>query len=88
MRNLPSVCLLALLAGCSMFGGGGEKVNKGYVGPASLDQEQVTQLLQEQGFSDITGLHENGTDWVGAAIDRNGHQVNFDLDKNGTIHTK
>jgi hypothetical protein len=67
---------------------GGEKVDKGYIGPASLDQQQVTQLLEQQGYSNITGLHENGTDWIGAATDRSGHQVNFDIDKSGTIHTK
>jgi hypothetical protein len=86
MRNLPLVCLVALLGGCSMFGG--EKVQKGYVGPASLNQDQVTQLLEQQGYSNITGLHENGSDWIGAATNRSGQQVTFDIDKDGTIHTK
>lgn len=86
MRHVPLACFLVLLAGCSMFGG--EKVKEGYVGPASLDQGQVTQLLEQQGFSNITGLHENGTDWIGAATNRSGQQVNFDIDKDGTIHTK
>ncbi len=86
MRNLSLACLLVLLSACSLFGG--EKVDKGYVGPASLDQAQVTQLLEQQGFSNITGLHENGSDWIGAATNRNGQQVTFDIDKDGTIHSK
>ena len=50
--------------------------------------EQATELLNEQGYTEITGLHKNGTDWVGSAVDKDGQQVNFDIDKGGTIHTK
>src|SRR5579872_6863028 len=81
-----SLALLGALCGCTMFGG--EKVESGYVGPAAMNQEQVTHLLNEQGYTDITGLHINGSDWIGSATNKHGDQVNFDIDKGGTIHTK
>ncbi len=80
-----TLTLTGALGACSMFGG--EHVHSGYVGTASLSEDQVTQLLNEQGYTDITGLHKNGSDWVGSA-DKDGQQVNFDIDKGGTIHTK
>ncbi|MGB6602957.1 MAG: hypothetical protein WA747_15665 [Steroidobacteraceae bacterium] len=87
MRNLSIVSCLILLCACSAFGGGA-KTEKGYVGPASLDEQQVTQLLNQNGYSNIEGLHKNGSDWVGGATNRSGQQVNFDIDKDGTINTK
>jgi len=87
MRRLTIVVttlmLMGALGACSS-----ERVRSDYVGPASLDQDQVAQLLNQQGYTDITGLHKNGNDWIGAATDRDGRQVNFDIDKDGTIHTK
>jgi len=67
---------------------GREHVQSGYVGPAALNQEQVTRLLNEQGYTNVAGLHKNGADWVGSAINKDGQEVNFDIDKDGTIHTK
>ena len=64
-----------------------EDVKSGYVGPASLSQDQVAQLLGQNGYSEITGLHKNGQDWVGAA-QKDGQQVNFDVARDGTIRTK
>jgi len=85
--------VLALpLCACSMFdrndGGSTAKVNSGYVGPASLDQQHVAQLLADQGYRNITGLHMNGTDWIGQADTSTGQPVDFDIDKDGVIHTK
>lgn len=81
-----TVTLAGALGGCSLFGG--ENVQSGYVGTAAMSQGQVTHLLNEQGYTDITGLHMNGSNWIGSAINKDGHQVNFDIDKHGTIHTK
>jgi hypothetical protein len=81
-----TLTLLGALSGCSFFGGA--KVHSGYVGPAALNPDQVTRLLTEQGYTNITGLHKNGNDWIGSAVAQDGHQVNFDIDKDGTIHTK
>lgn len=91
MRNKFTVIVVTLtlsgaLSACSLFGG--EKVQSGYVGPAAMNQAQVTHLLNEQGYTDITGLHMNGTNWIGSAMNKDGRQVNFDIDKGGTIHTK
>lgn len=74
------------LSACSMFGGA--RTQSGYVGPSAMNQDQVTRLLNEQGYAGITGLHKNGTDWIGSATDQSGRQVNFDIDKGGQIHTK
>ena len=88
MRLMPALIFLLALStsACSMFGG--EKVQSDYVGTGSLDQSQVAHMLSEKGFTDITGLHKNGQDWVGSAMNKDGQQVNFDIDKTGTIRTK
>lgn len=89
MRLTPAliICLLTLSTGaCSMFGG--EKVQSDYVGTGSLDQSQVARMLAEKGYTNISGLHKNGQDWVGSAMNKDGQEVNFDIDKAGTIHTK
>jgi hypothetical protein len=52
-----------------------------------MDQDQVTQLLYQHGFVDISNLHKNGSDWVGSAS-KDGQSVGFDIDRSGTIHTK
>lgn len=73
---------LGLLGGCAH-----EHVRSGYVGTASMDQDQVMQILNQRGFVDISNLHKNGDDWVGSAS-KDGQPVNFDIDKSGNIHTK
>lgn len=83
---LVTLVLVPAISGCAMFGG--EREHSGYVGTAAMDQEQITRLLDEKGYTNITGLHMNGPDWIGSAINRNGQQVNFDIDKGGTIHTR
>lgn len=87
MRKLSLVICLMLLGACSAFGGGA-KVEKGYVGTASLDEQQVTQLLNQNGYTNIVGLHKNGPDWIGTATNRSDQTVSFDIDKDGTINTK
>jgi hypothetical protein len=52
-----------------------------------MSMDQVTQLLNQQGYTDITGLHENGRDWIGEG-QKNGQVVSFDIAPDGTIHTK
>ena len=64
-----------------------EHTKSEYLGTGSMDQEQVTQLLNQHGFVDISNLHRNGSDWVGSAS-RDGQAVGFDIDKHGNIHTK
>lgn len=79
---VPLSCLLALAA-CA----GRENVKSSYVGTASMTQDQVAQLLTQQNFTEITGLHKNGGDWVGEA-QKDGQSVSFDIASNGTIRTK
>ena len=74
---------LLILAACF----GREDVKSSYVGTASMSEDQVMQLLAQNGYQDITSLHKNGHDWVGSAR-KDGSPVNFDIDKAGTIHTK
>lgn len=90
MRLVPFLCAsLVTLSGCSMLGHhSSENVQTAYVGPASMNEQQVTQLLHDQGYGQVSDLHKNGTDWVGAATTRDGTHVDFDIDKNGVIHTK
>jgi hypothetical protein len=86
MRNLSMGVCVVLLAACSAFGG--ERSEKAYVGTASLNEEQVTQLLSQKGYTNIQGLHKNGPDWIGSATNSSGQQVNFDIDKDGTLSAK
>ncbi|HLK70765.1 MAG TPA: hypothetical protein VKT19_02345 [Steroidobacteraceae bacterium] len=79
-------CLLMLgltLAACA----GRERVRSEYIGTASMNEDQITQLLYQQGYTSITDLHKNGNDWIGAAT-HNGQAVNFDIDKDGKINTR
>ena len=73
---------LMIVSACSS-----ENVKSGYVGPASMTQDQVVQTLEQNGYTGVTGLHKNGQDWVGAA-QKDGQQVNFDVARDGTIRTK
>ena len=74
---------LLVLAACF----GRENVKSSYVGTASMSEDQVMQLLAQNGFQDVTSLHKNGPDWVGSAR-KDGSPVSFDIDKDGTVHTK
>lgn len=77
-----SLALLGLTA-CA----GHETVKSRYVGTASMSTDQVRRLLNDQGYTQVTGLHENGPDWIGNAK-KEGRLVSFDIAPNGTIHTK
>lgn len=80
---IVSMSCLLMLEAC----GGRESVKSSYIGTASMNQEQVTQLLTQQSYTEITGLHQNGRDWVGEA-QKGGQSVSFDIASDGTIHTK
>jgi hypothetical protein len=85
-RNASAILLLVAalaLAACS----GRESVKSNYIGTASMDQDQVTALLSQNGYQDITNLHKNGQDWVGSAT-KDGSPVNFDIGKDGNIRTR
>lgn len=86
---LGSAALLAL-GGCAMLdrSSSSENVKTAYAGTASMNQQQVMQLLHNQGYANVTGLHQNGDDWVGAATTSAGNRIDFDMDKSGVIHTK
>ncbi len=78
---------LTIVACSEMPGHEHENVKSSYVGVSSMDQDQVAQLLNRQGYTEITNLHKNGPDWVGSA-NKDGQMVNFDIDKDGNVHTK
>jgi uncharacterized protein YceK len=79
-----------VLGGCSMLdrSSSSESVRTAYAGPASMSADQVRELLHNKGYTNVSGLHQNGDDWVGEATDNSGKHVDFDMDKNGVIHTK
>lgn len=81
---------LVALGGCSMLdrASTSENVRTAYAGPATMTSDQVKQLLHNQGYHEITDLHQNGDDWIGAATTSTGTHVDFDIDKSGNIHTK
>lgn len=81
---------LLALGGCSLLdrSSTSENVRTAYAGPASMTGDQVRQLLHNQGYTHVTGLHQNGDDWIGAATTSTGTHVDFDIDKSGVIHAK
>lgn len=81
---------LLFLGGCSLLDrtSSSENVKTAYAGTATMTSQQVTQLLYNQGYTNVTGLHQNGDNWVGAATTSAGHHVVFDIDKGGVIHQK
>ena len=87
MRAIPtllcSVLLSSILSACA----GHEDVKSSYVGTASMDESQVMQLLNQNGYQEVTNLHKNGANWVGSA-EKDGTAVAFDINKDGKIHTK
>jgi uncharacterized protein YceK len=92
MRNgivFVGIALFAL-GGCSLLDrtSSSENVKSAYAGTASMTTQQVEELLQNQGYTDVTDLHQNGNDWIGAAVTSAGKHVDFDIDKGGVIHTK
>ncbi len=86
---LMTATLLAF-GGCSLLdrSSSSENVRTAYAGTASMTADQVRQVLHNQGYTNVRGLHQNGDDWVGSATTSSGAQVDFDMDKNGVIHTK
>jgi hypothetical protein len=82
-RTTSALCVAAvILCACSH-----ENVKSEYMGTASMDENQVMQLLDQHGYTAISNLHENGQDWVGSAT-KDGRPVSFDIDKSGTIHSR
>ncbi len=94
MRNTAIAALICCgpltVVGCSAMPGHEqehENVKSSYVGVSTMDEGQVSQLLNRQGYTEVTDLHKNGPDWVGSA-QKDGQMVNFDIDKDGNVHTK
>jgi opacity protein-like surface antigen len=54
----------------------------------SLDENRARQILQQQGFSDVTNLKEesDGT-WMGKAR-KGGAELNVDINQNGVVTTR
>ncbi len=81
---------LLVLGGCSLLDrtSSSENVKTAYAGTSSMTAGQIEQLLRNQGYTDVNGLHRNGEDWLGSALASSGTHVNFDIDKNGVVHVK
>lgn len=93
MRGWAGAILVTALAGCSSgFDGNTETASpaaySGSSTPAAMDQQQVTQELQDQGYTDVTNLSQSGPDWTGTALNRNGQSVSFDVDPYGAVHVR
>ncbi len=54
---------------------------------APMDQSQVKQRLEQQGYSNVQGIHKDRDGWT-ANAERNGQKVTVDLDNNGQVKTK
>ncbi len=52
-----------------------------------LDQSQVKQRLEQQGYSNVQGVHKRGDGWT-ANAEKNGQKVTLNLDNSGQVRTK
>jgi hypothetical protein len=51
----------------------------------AMSEAQARQDLSNQGYSNVSDMHQSGNDWMGSAIDSSGKPVNFDVDEQGVI---
>ncbi|HWG76476.1 MAG TPA: hypothetical protein VN660_06740 [Steroidobacteraceae bacterium] len=49
-----------------------------------MSERSAVQQLHQQGYTQLTGLHERGTHWLGVA-NKSGARVQFDMDKDGSV---
>lgn len=100
MRSLPVITAAALvigLSGCSSWKSGSSTrssdsgsptqsgLQSGGTGSSRMSESQVRQDLKDHGYSNLSGLHQSGNDWMGSATDSSGAPVNFDIDPGGVI---
>lgn len=52
-----------------------------------MDQAQVKQRLEQQGYSNVQGLHKDHNGWT-ANAERNGQKVTVNLDASGQVKSK
>jgi hypothetical protein len=82
-RHLLVALPLALAACASLFAP--DRGDSGGSAMAAMTEPQVRQLLLDQGYADIAGLHATGDGWSAAAT-RGGKAVTVDVDRYGIIH--
>jgi hypothetical protein len=83
---MPRYALLALsvmLAACAS--GFGTDYGDGGSAAAVMTEPQVHQLLLDQGYADVAGLHATADGWSASAT-RSGRPVTVDVDRYGIIH--
>ncbi len=92
MRAIAAAILVMGLAACSS--GNGEDTSTATPAASAgssvqpMDQQQVTQELEDRGYTNIANLRHSGGDWTGSAVNEQGQGVNFDVDPYGAIHVK
>jgi hypothetical protein len=80
---MPRCILLALalaLAACAS-----DRGDSGGSATAAMTEPQVRQLLLDQGYANVAGLHATNEGWTASAT-RSGKPVTVDVDRYGIIH--
>ena len=83
---MPRYALLALslaLAACAS--GFGADDGEGGSATVAMTEPQVRQLLLDQGYANVAGLHATAEGWSASAM-RGGKPVTVDVDHYGIIH--
>lgn len=79
MRIPAAACCLAILAAACSAGRGPTRTANG-----AMSERSAVQQLHQQGYTQLTSLHQRGTHWIGVA-NKSGARVQFDMDKDGSV---
>lgn len=81
--------MLLTVSGCHYFGGSGSSSEPAATSGSSaapISGGQARQILRDEGYSNITNLHETDNGWQASAT-RNGRSTTVNVDNYGIVHT-
>jgi hypothetical protein len=80
--------MLLTVSGCSYLGLGSSSPPPASSGSstAPINASQARQILQDEGYSNVSNLHETSNGWQASAT-RNGQSTTVNVDNYGIVHT-
>ena len=81
--------MLATLSGCHYFGSESSEAPPPSSGSstAPINESQARQILQDEGYGNISNLHQTDNGWQASAM-RNGQSTTVGVDNYGIVHTQ
>lgn len=80
--------ILLTVSGCSYLGWGSSSEPPATSGSstAPINESQARQILQDEGYSNVSNLRETNNGWQASAT-RNGQSTTVNVDNYGIVHT-